>query len=55
MIINTKKTVYEDYEKRIRCICPDKSTTFFYVKYENESKERELVECRNSSINNIHV
>ena len=52
---NTQKTIYKDSEKIIWHICPDKYTTFFYVKYEDESKERELVECRNSSIKNIHV
>ena len=55
MKINTQKTIYEDSKKRIWYICLDEYTTFFYVKYDDESKERELVECRNSSINNMHV
>lgn len=52
---NTQKTIHKDSKKIIWCICPDKHTTFFYVKYDDESKERELVECRNSPTNNIHV
>lgn len=55
MEINTQKIIYKDAEKIIWYICPDEYTTFFYVKYDDESKERELVECRNSSINSIHV
>lgn len=55
MEINTQKTICKDAEKIIWYICPDKYTTFFYVKYEDESKERELLECRNSSIKNIHI
>lgn len=55
MEINKQKIIYKDAEKIIWYICPDEYTTFFYVKYDDESKERELVECRNSSINSIHV